>query len=163
MPLDVVRDPILAADDGFDDAFGALADHHRDWAPVVADGGTARGHRCRSATRCGVPHTPCSGNVRQVRGLRAGGVIVEAEVAAQSPLVGLRVAEVEWPRDTLLVAVERGGTLVVPGGDLILQATDHVEIFSTADARAELERLLDGAAELVEVLLASGAVPGSGS
>ena len=84
-------------------------------------------------------------------------------MAAQSPLVGVRVADVAWPRDTLLVAVERGGSLVVPGGDLVLQATDHVEIFSTADARAELERLLDGAAELIDVLLAGGAVPGSGS
>ena len=160
--LDVRRDPILAADDALDDALGALADHHQDWAPVVADGGKLVG-TLSVRDVIAAYRNALNGNVRQVRGLRAGGVIVEAEVAAQSPLVGVRVADIDWPSDTLLVAVERGGSLVVPSGDLVLQATDHVEIFSTADARAELERLLDGAAELIEVLLASGAVPGNGS
>ena len=35
---DSLASPILASDDGLDDALGALADDHRSWAPVVADG-----------------------------------------------------------------------------------------------------------------------------
>ena len=37
------REPILAADDGLDDGLGALADHRRSWAPVVANGGRLAG------------------------------------------------------------------------------------------------------------------------
>jgi CIC family chloride channel protein len=40
--------PLLTVDDGLDDALGALADHHRDWAPVVA--GVGSPGRSRSAT-----------------------------------------------------------------------------------------------------------------
>jgi chloride channel protein, CIC family len=137
----IQREPILAADDGLDDALGALADNGRSWAPVVAGGRLAGVLSIRDAM--GAYRTALNGNIRQVRGLRAGGVIIETQVAGGSPLAGQLVSEVTWPREAVLVAIERDGRLLVPRGDLRLLGGDHVSIFATPAAQGEVDNLLD--------------------
>ena len=138
--LDLAREPVLASGDGLDDALGALADHHRSWAPVVADDRLIGVLSVRDAMAA--YRSALGGNVRQVRGLRSGGVILEVDLDPTSTLVGRRVSEIPWPRDVVLVAIERGHQLVVPRGDLRLRSEDHLSIFSAPDARARLEDLL---------------------
>jgi CBS domain-containing protein len=136
--------PLLLGEDGLDDALGALADHHRDWAPVVSAGrlvGVLSIRDVMAAYRDAL-----GGNVRQARGLRAGGVIIEADIQPGSMLAGHRVSEVAWPRDAVLVAIERGGSVVVPRGDRALQVGDHVSIFAVAQAAPAVEALLSGTA-----------------
>ena len=91
-----LREPILAADDGLDDGLGALADHRRSWAPVVAEGGRLAGVlSVRDAIAA--YRSALSGNVQQMRGLRADGVILEADVQPGSAIAGQTVSEVTWP------------------------------------------------------------------
>ena len=88
--------------------------------------------------------TALNGNIRQVRGLRAGGVIIETRDrrrVARSP--GGSSPRSPWPREAVLVAIERDGALIVPRGDLRLLAGDHVSIFATPAARAQVDDLLD--------------------
>ena len=144
-PSTIVREPILSVDDGLDDALGAFADHRRSWAPVAAEGrltGVLSVRDAMSAYRGAL-----SGNIRQVRGLRTGGVIIETEVVPGSVLARHRVADIAWPREAVLVAIERDGALLVPRGDLRLGAGDHVSIFATPAAQPLVEALLDGAIE----------------
>lgn len=136
----IVREPILAADDGLDDALGALADHRRSWAPVSAGGQLAGILSVRDAMTA--YRGALRGNIRQVRGLRTGGVIIETEIAISSPLAARRVADIPWPREAVLVAIERDGALLVPRGDLRLTPGDHVSIFATPDAQPAVESLL---------------------
>jgi CIC family chloride channel protein len=136
----IVREPILAADDGLDDALGALSDHQRTWAPVSAGGRLAGVLSVQDAMAA--YRTALRGNIRQVRGLRTGGVIVETEIAPGSALAGRRVADVAWPREAVLVAIERNRALVVPRGDLQLLPGDHVSIFATPAARGQVDSLL---------------------
>jgi H+/Cl- antiporter ClcA len=135
------EEPLLGAGDGLDDALGALADHHRDWAPVVADRRLVGILSVRDAITA--YRSASAGNVRQVRGLRADGVIVEAEVRAGSGLAGRRVADAGWPRDVVLVAIERDGAVLVPRGDLVLRVGDDLSIFADPSAQAGLGALLD--------------------
>ena len=138
-----VREPILAADDGLDDALGALADHRRSWAPVVSGGrlvGVLSVRDVMAAYRVAL-----RGNVRQVRGLRAGGVIIEAEIPSGSSLAGRPVADVPWPRDAVLVAIERHDGLVVPRGDLRLAVGDRISIFAAPSASKDVEALVASA------------------
>ncbi len=140
-------EPLLAADDGLDEGLGALADHRRSWAPVVSHGGQLAGIlSVRDAI--GAYRSALSGNVRQVRGLRGGGIIVEAEVRSGSVLAGQTVAEIAWPKDTVLVSVERDGRTVVPRGPLRLKDSDRLSVFAAPDARPALEVLLTTTAEL---------------
>ncbi len=141
----VVRQPILAADDGLDDALGALSDHHRDWAPVTSGGRLTGVLSVRDAITA--YRSALHGNVRQVRGLRADGVIVETEISTGSPLAGLRVAGVPWPRDVVLVAVERNDSVLVPRGDLEIEVGDRLSIFANPSARPALATLLHGDVE----------------
>ncbi len=136
-----MREPILAADDGLDDALGALADHHREWAPVVSDGRLAGVLSVRDAMTA--YRAALNGNIRQVRGLRTGGIIIETEVVAGSVLAERLVADVPWPQEAVLVAIERDGALLVPRGDFRLLAHDHVSIFATPTARKQVDDLLD--------------------
>jgi chloride channel protein, CIC family len=136
----VLREPIIAADDGLDDALGALADHRRSWAPVVADGRLVGVLSVRDAMTA--YRTALSGNVRQVRGLRTGGVIVESSIEPGSLLSGRRVADVAWPRDAVLVAIERAGSLVVPRGDMTMLAGDNLSVFATPEAGQQVQDLL---------------------
>lgn len=134
------REPIIAADDALDEALGALADHHRDWAPVAADGrldGIISVRDAITAYRAAL-----NGNVRQVRGLRAGGLLLEIEVGADALIASRLVSDIPWPRDTVLVAVERGESVLVPRGDMRVQPGDRLSIFADPSARAELDRLI---------------------
>ena len=54
--VDVVREPILAADDGLDDALGALADHLGDLGAGRRDGGQLVGVLSVRDVDRGVPH-----------------------------------------------------------------------------------------------------------
>ena len=139
-----LRAPILAADDGLDDALGALADHGRSWAPVVADGRLAGILSVRDAMTA--YRTALRGNIRQVRGLGAGGVIIETEIVQGSALAGRRVSEIAWPREAVLVAIERDGALHVPRGDFELQSGDLASIFAAPSGRPAVEALLEAVA-----------------
>ncbi len=138
----IVREPILATDDGLDDALGDLSDHGRTWAPVVAGGRLAGVLSIRDAMTA--YRTALNGNIRQVRGLRTGGVIIETQIVPGSALAGQLVSRVEWPLEAVLVAVERDKALLVPRGDLGLQVGDHVSIFATPAAQPRVEALLQG-------------------
>ncbi len=130
----------VTAADGLDDALGVLADQGLAWAPVVADGqlvGVLSQRDAMAAYRSAL-----AGNVRQVRGFGAGGVLLEADLDVGSELVGKTVAEAPWPRDVLLVAVQRTGRLIVPRGDVRLAAGDRVSVFAAPDSEAAARRLL---------------------
>jgi len=132
----------LSPEDTLDDALGVLADTRRSWAPVVA------GERLEGILSMhdivGAYRRALAANVRQVRSIGSAGAMVEAEIPAGSPLAGRAVAAAPWPRDTVLVSVERGDRVIVPRGDVRLEAGDRLTVFSAPKARPELEDLLGG-------------------
>lgn len=67
--------------------------------------------------------------------------IVQVEVRPRSQVVGRALREVELPGATLLVAVERGGTVIVPNGDTVLAAGDHVLAFTDEAGQSRLHRV----------------------
>ena len=156
-----VREPILATDDGLDDALGALADHRRSWAPVVSGGrlvGVLSVRDVMAAYRVAL-----GGNVRQVRGLRAGGIIIEAEIAEDSYLAGRLVADVPWPRDAVLVAIERTRWTCRPsGGPSACRRRPHLDL-RCAVGGPEVEALVSSASEPVDVEQDTRAVRGAAS
>ncbi len=132
--------PPITTDDTLDEALGALADHHADWAPVVAEGKLVGVLSARDAMRA--YRQALAGSVRRVRALGPGAALVRAQLRPESGIQGKAVAKIEWPRDVLLVAVHRGAQLIVPRGDVVLQPGDGLTFVTTAGARAALEALL---------------------
>jgi trk system potassium uptake protein TrkA len=70
--------------------------------------------------------------------------LVELTLAASSPVVGSRVAVVQWPVDTALVAIIRDTRVITPSPDDSLEAGDELMFVSSPDQEPALETLLGG-------------------
>ena len=129
----------VRAEDGLDDALGVLADHEGQWAPVVAGARFLGVLSFRDVL--GAYRRALAGNVRQVRGLGSDGLLLEVNLASDSPLAGKTVAEAPWPRDAVLISIQRADALIVARGEVRLQPGDRLSLF-VAPAAAEAARLL---------------------
>jgi trk system potassium uptake protein TrkA len=68
--------------------------------------------------------------------------LVEITLPADSPVVGERVGDVDWPVDTALVAIVRGIRVITPTADDPLEIGDELVFIATPDQEDSLERLL---------------------
>lgn len=75
-----------------------------------------------------------------IEGIRAE--ILEMEVSAQSPLVGVPLREVDFPKEATIGAIVRGHRVIIPGGDHALRVGDQVIVFAKKEAVPGVERLL---------------------
>ncbi|GMQ86600.1 MAG: chloride channel protein [Acidimicrobiia bacterium] len=69
----------------------------------------------------------------------------EMPVMRGSPIANVLVKDVPWPESAILVSVRRGTAVVIPHGNTMLQPTDALTFFGTADARVELGHILEPA------------------
>jgi trk system potassium uptake protein TrkA len=67
--------------------------------------------------------------------------LVEITLAEDSPAGGVAIADLDFPRDGVVVAVVRDDRLVVPRGDTVLQPDDEVLVLVTADAEAAVQKV----------------------
>jgi trk system potassium uptake protein TrkA len=70
--------------------------------------------------------------------------LVEITLAGDSPLVGRPVRELTLPRDAALVAILRGGRVLVPTDDDPLEKGDELMFLCTADVEDEVQRVVSG-------------------
>ncbi|WP_431678610.1 potassium channel family protein [Kitasatospora sp. KL5] len=80
--------------------------------------------------------------VRLMRFSQGNANLVELTLAADTELVGTRVAEVPWPVDTALVTIIREGRVLVPGKNDTLEAGDELLFVAAQEREEELENLL---------------------
>jgi CIC family chloride channel protein len=62
-------------------------------------------------------------------------------VGERAPCAGRRIADVAWPRDCVVARVRRGGTVVSPRGDTVIEPGDVVVAVVGDGGNAELRRL----------------------
>ncbi len=68
--------------------------------------------------------------------------LVEITLSADSPVVGQRVGDQVWPRDTALVAIVRGPRVIAPSPDDPLDKGDELLFVASAEVEGDLQRLL---------------------
>jgi len=68
--------------------------------------------------------------------------LVELTLPADATVVGKRVGDVIWPRDTSLVAIVRGPQVIAPSADDPLEAGDELLFVAAPDVEADLQELL---------------------
>jgi trk/ktr system potassium uptake protein len=71
--------------------------------------------------------------------------LVEVTLADNSPAAGHTIADMQIPRDAVVVAVVRTGHVVVPRGDTTVDVGDEVLALVTPDSEDALRALLIGA------------------
>ena len=67
--------------------------------------------------------------------------IVQVTVGAQARVAGLALKEVSFPAETIVIALEHEGNLIVPNGDAVLEPGDEAIIFTSEEGRDEIRRL----------------------
>ena len=68
--------------------------------------------------------------------------LVEITLALDSPVVGGRVGDQQWPTDTALVAIVRGPHVITPTPDDPLEVGDELLFVAVPDQEPALQRLL---------------------
>jgi len=68
--------------------------------------------------------------------------LVELTMPDDAPLAGARIGDISWPADTALVAILRGGRVIVPQADDPLAGGDELLFVTGEDVEHELGRLL---------------------
>jgi len=85
------------------------------------------------------------GDVVRLMTLRRGGAnLVSVTLPDQTPLAGRPVSRVRMPRDAALVAILRGGRVVVPEPDVPFEPGDELLVVAAEDAEAALSRAVLG-------------------
>lgn len=83
------------------------------------------------------------GRVRDIYSIGdAEAEVIEAQVLSTSPIAGRPVRDIEFPEGALIGAVQKGGRVVKPVGDMRIEEGDIVVIFALASDVPEVERLL---------------------
>jgi trk system potassium uptake protein TrkA len=70
--------------------------------------------------------------------------IVRVDLGPRSPVVNKKVKDVVLPKDSVLVAIIRGETMVVPRGDTLFQKSDDVIALTVIENKQELLETLVG-------------------
>ncbi len=82
------------------------------------------------------------GRIRGVHSIMNGaGEIIEAEALNTSPLINKALREVELPDGVRLGMIVRNGKMIMPNGDLVINAGDRVVVFAIASAVKQVEQL----------------------
>ena len=70
--------------------------------------------------------------------------LVEVTLAEGSPADGVKISDLDLPRDATVVAVVRNDRLVVPRGDTMLSTGDEVLVLVIGEAESAVRQLLVG-------------------
>lgn len=70
--------------------------------------------------------------------------LAEITLAADAPYLGRALREVPLPRDTVIVAILRGGRVLVPTGDDPLEAGDELMILCAEEMEGQVHDVLSG-------------------
>jgi trk system potassium uptake protein TrkA len=88
-----------------------------------------------------LPHT----RIRQVLDLRTGQLeIMEYRLDGNSPVVGRKLRDVEFPAACNIVTIFRNGEAIVPRGDVAFEASDMVLTLVRVPTEPEIRRILLG-------------------
>ncbi len=81
-------------------------------------------------------------NVRRVHSISGANIdIVELSVEPDSRVVGKKIREVKLPPDSLIIAVSREGSNIIPDADMSLRMADHLITIARKDSIPKLEEI----------------------
>lgn len=127
--LDVGRLPVVAPDD------------HSRLVGVVRRADIVKAYQRAVARSLGVQQRRQSSRLRDLGGTQ----FVEFTVEAGAPAADAAVRDVSWPQRTILTSVRRGGEVLMPDGDTMLQPGDEVVVLTDRGAADTLQTLFSAA------------------
>ena len=75
-------------------------------------------------------------------GITVGVDVVECEIEAGSPISGQTLSSVNWPDDSLVASIQRGGGLIIPHGKTQLQVGDRLVVVARREDEEAVRALM---------------------
>ncbi len=136
---------LLEAEQAMDTALDRLLGRGLGWAPVVEGGRVVGCLHVRDVMA--VYKASLARSVQRAAALPEDTALFEAQVTADSPLVGHSLADAGLPRGALVVSITRGGHTIFPRADTCLQVGDQVLLMADPESEGALRAFLAPAAE----------------
>ncbi len=134
--------PSVPKDGTLEDAVESLATTQTGIVPVLDDHRAIIGSVTSSGAIDGYRRALLS-NLRDLGGTPPGTSLMDAVLGEGSTLVGLTLAEVGLPPGTVVIALQRGATLVIPGGKDELRAGDDLTLLVPVERLEEVREMLE--------------------
>jgi trk system potassium uptake protein TrkA len=117
-----------------------------DYDPVVEALGIDAAIHPRLLTANTILKLVRKGNVVSTAILKEGKAeVIEFEALPQSPIVNRRLADVPFPRGTIVGAIVRGNRIIIPRGQDAILPGDRAIVFTLPDVVASVEKHFDAA------------------
>lgn len=89
-----------------------------------------------------------TGQVIPLAALKKGEIeVVEADITSTSPIIGMKIGQLELPANALIISVIRDGHAIIPHADTKIRAGDSVITMIKAERESELRTLFAGEEE----------------
>jgi Trk K+ transport system NAD-binding subunit len=75
-------------------------------------------------------------------GVTVGVDVVECEVEDGSSVVGQNLSDVNWPEDSLVASIQRGGGLIIPHGKTQLEVGDRLAVVARREDEKAIRALM---------------------
>jgi CIC family chloride channel protein len=124
-------EPTVATSATLDMAVDALTTAPQRWVPVLDSNRTVQGTLATSDIVRGY-RIGLLASLRQLDGDGETAGTHDEELSATSRLAGRRLRDAALPDDVIITTIQRGKDLVVPDGDTVLQAGDHLVLIRSS-------------------------------
>lgn len=85
------------------------------------------------------------GNIRNIYTIAGSGFeIVDLLLDNSSPIIGSPIKELKWPKDSLILVINRNNDYIIPRGDLELIVNDRLVVITPQEAVKQLEVAVSG-------------------
>jgi len=121
---------------------GIALSHKAAYQPLISSIGIDVVINPRQIANNTILHFIRKGRVLHVSTLAESAEIIEVEALETSELVGKPLHKMKLPDDVLILSIKRKGRIIVPWGDTVIEAGDHVLIIAHRNSVKKLERFL---------------------
>lgn len=106
--------------------------HQPDFAPLVAKLGIDHAVTPRACVANRILKLANQGQASSLAVIEEGQIdILEYDIRSANPIIGSRLADIKFPRDSLIASILRGEDVIIPKGTDMIQAGDTVIVIAT--------------------------------
>jgi Trk K+ transport system NAD-binding subunit len=75
--------------------------------------------------------------------VQPGAAFYEVPVPYASAAAGMRIRDLAWPEDAVLVSIRRDDGVIIPHGDTLIRVNDTITAFGHGDSRVAVAAVLE--------------------
>ncbi|MCH7960340.1 MAG: Trk system potassium transporter TrkA [Candidatus Hydrogenedentes bacterium] len=133
---------VLAKEVGVKETLAVV--HQPDFAPLVAKLGIDHAVTPRACIANRILKLANQGQDTSLAVMEEGQIdILEYDIRSSNPIIGARLADIKFPRDSLVASILRGEEVIVPKGEDMIQAGDTVIVIATDKSVDQVRKMFN--------------------